>query len=215
MRSTVNEKLAWIATLIRSNTGITKKLSLDDMADGVDEVYTAGIAKGREVGISEGKNIGRQEGKEEGILEGKLIGIDEGIESVPFRVHKIIVGNDLTSGTNTILSDNDFIKEHYADEGFILQVISLQNHTEVPAFGYFYSGNRAFFTAGSYTYYGATLCATSSSFVARTVTGPCTNPTYSGGAYVEPAGNVMFIANATNATLRAGDYLIILSVAEV
>ena len=44
----VNEKMTAIADAIRDKTGGTKKLGLDAMTAGIDEVYTAGIEQGKQ-----------------------------------------------------------------------------------------------------------------------------------------------------------------------
>ena len=217
MRSTVNEKLTWIATLIRSNTGITKKLSLDDMAVGVDEVMVAGIARGREDGISTGKNIGGQEGIEEGKFIGRLEGLEEGIESVPFRVHKILLGNDLTSGTNTLLTGNQFIKDHYQDKGFMVQYINLfVKQQGTIQLGYGVCANRGTLPSGDGYIYGYCMH--------RGTGGAASNYSYKhtytdDGCYGVPKvnanGDITVRCESTKNVLTAGEYLIILSVAEV
>lgn len=45
---TVNKKMTAIANAIRSRTGETEKLSLDDMASGVNDVYDVGYAVGEQ-----------------------------------------------------------------------------------------------------------------------------------------------------------------------
>lgn len=49
--STVNEKMTAIADNIRSYTGETEKLSLDDMAESIEKVYEKGKAEGKDIQV--------------------------------------------------------------------------------------------------------------------------------------------------------------------
>ena len=68
--ATVNEKLTAIADAIRTKTGGTGKLNLDQMAAGVTDVYQAGYNAGAGTGgggnYDEGYNAGLAEGIEQG-----------------------------------------------------------------------------------------------------------------------------------------------------
>lgn len=69
----VAEKLTAIADKIRENSTIEGKLTLDDMAWGVENVYSHGYGIGYSLGENDGIYIGKSEGK----LEGKKDAYDE------------------------------------------------------------------------------------------------------------------------------------------
>ena len=159
-----------------------EKMGLDAMASGVHSVYVQGHHDGAS------------------------------LNNVPFEVHKITIANDLTSGENILLANNDFIKNHYTKEGFSIQLISLTANTTGPAVSYAYNGNRHFHND---------VCGVMAVLTAsggngnRHTTGNCYTVNYGNIPYVDANGNVKQINTTTNGLLRAGDYLIILSVAEV
>lgn len=206
--STVNEKMTTLANRIRNYSDRTGKLSIDDMAIAVEDVYVFGMVAGRTQGY--------EQGYENGWAAGLANGREEGKASVPFEVHKITVASDLTSGNNILFSNNDFIKEHYADDGFYFQLISITEHTTGFALGYAYNGNRAVSKVGTYNYCGfqANLGGGTSINVKAT-TGNCTTANWNAVPYVTDSGDVCMNNNTTNGTVQAGDYLLILSVAEV
>lgn len=57
--ATVNEKMTAIADAIRHYVPITEKLTLDDMASGIKEVYEVGEGDGRSLGYEEGTETGK------------------------------------------------------------------------------------------------------------------------------------------------------------
>lgn len=67
---TVNKKMTAIADAIRSRTRETEKLSLDDMASGVNDVYDVGYSAGH----TEGYNQGYTEGEDYGMANGVTLG---------------------------------------------------------------------------------------------------------------------------------------------
>ena len=131
----------------------------------------------------------------------------------------ITVSSALGAGTNknqVILSGNDFVKAHYADDGFFAIWIPL-NATAAAASGVagmVYQGNRAIITTKA-TYYGGFIRSS----------GETANPGYmvatakiSGNGYnvslrANSAGNInLYVAAAY--TVPAGDYLLVLGLAE-
>lgn len=134
------------------------------------------------------------------------------VENQQMEVHKITIASDLTSGANTLLANNAFIKENYNKPGFSIQLISLMENTTGPAVGYAYNGNRQF----QNNVCGIMIVLSSSNDNNyRATTGNCYTANYSNVPYVGNEGNVKMQNSSTNGTLKAGDYLIILSVAEV
>lgn len=73
----VAEILTSLASAIRDYTGITKKLSLDDMVGGVTQTYNTGYGMGYEAGENDGYTNGHYDGMEEGIEQGKRDAYDE------------------------------------------------------------------------------------------------------------------------------------------
>jgi len=133
-------------------------------------------------------------------------------EPQKIEVHQITVASDLTSGENTLLSNNEFIQKNYTEPGFSIQLISLAANTTGPAVGYAYHGNRQF--QNNVSGVMIVLSASGTNHY-RAATGNCSTVNYSNVPYVDSDGNVKMQNSSTNGTLKAGDYLIILSVAEV
>ena len=80
----VAEKLTAIADAIRNHLPISNPLTLDDMAEKVPDVYSAGIVDGYEDGESDGWSLGYDAGYDygfdEGYTEGETFGTETGIE---------------------------------------------------------------------------------------------------------------------------------------
>lgn len=74
----VAEKLTAIADNIRSHTDNADKLTLDDMAKGVTEVYDVGIAQGQDTGYEIGYTNGYIVGEENGYYDGYYDGYSDG-----------------------------------------------------------------------------------------------------------------------------------------
>lgn len=208
--STVNEKMTTLASRIRNYSDRTGKLSIDDMAIAVEDVYVFGMVAGRTQGY--------EQGYENGWADGLANGREEGKASVPFEVHKITVASDLISGANTLLANNEFVKKHYADEGFTIQLISLQTRQNVLATAYAYNSNRQLLMYGSNnaTVYGIQISTTATNgYQTKAATSNVSTLTWSGVPAVNADGNVLIRASSGSYELLAGDYLLILSVAEV
>ena len=73
----VAEILTALASAIRDYTGITKKLSLDEMIGGVNQTYDTGYGLGYELGENDGYTNGHYDGMEEGYYVGKKDAYDE------------------------------------------------------------------------------------------------------------------------------------------
>lgn len=196
--STVNKKMTAIADAIRMYTGGAEPLSLDAMEEGIhiSNTYT----------------------KEHYLFEGRMLGFEEGKASVQ-EVHKITIAEDNASSTAVAtwwLTNNEFVKKHYTDDGFILQLISLQAHADGDALCYAYNGNRQIMALGENNVCGFRLSRTTSNTTnVATVNGNCLSSGYTGIPYVKADGSVVSIHRSGNTALKAGDYLLILSVAEV
>lgn len=70
----VQEKMTAIAEAIRTRTGETKKLGLDEMAAGVDTVYDKGYEEGYTGGYEAGQVAGWSDGYDTGYTEGETDG---------------------------------------------------------------------------------------------------------------------------------------------
>lgn len=131
----------------------------------------------------------------------------------------ITVSSALGAGTNenqVILSGNDFVKAHYADDNFFAMWVPLNATTAAAngVAGFVYQGNRALLTAKK-TVYGGFFRST----------GETANPGYmiatakiSGNGYnvslrANSAGNINLYV-ASTFTVPAGDYLLVLGLAE-
>ena len=135
------------------------------------------------------------------------------------QVHTMVVDQDSTTDSAMAqwwLTDNDFVKNHYADPGFSVQIIPLQTYTEGYAISYSYHGNRALMNLGGKAIHGFQLNRTNTNSTnVQTISGDCVEGTsYLGIPYVKADGSVVSIHKGGNTTLRAGQYLVILAVAE-
>lgn len=135
------------------------------------------------------------------------------------EVHKITIAEDNAGSANVAtwwLKDNDFVKKHYADPGFMLQLISLQAHAEGDCVCYAYNGNRRMMALGESLVCGYRISrtATNTSNVGTT-TDNCYTGNYQGVPYAKSDGSVVSIHKTGSSALKAGDYLLVLSVVEV
>ena len=81
----VNEKMTDLANSIRAKTGGTEKLSLEQMAGGVDEVYSIGRLQGYNEGYDIGYDTGHSTGEKRGYNEGREAGQEEGQNDIIIR----------------------------------------------------------------------------------------------------------------------------------
>lgn len=136
-----------------------------------------------------------------------------------YHVIPITLDTALGAGTainKNILSGNTFVKQHYADEGFFAMWIPL-NATVAAASGVagmVYHGNRAMLTTKT-TYYGSFIRSTGETANAAYT---ANNVKISGNGYnvslrANSSGNINLYV-AANCTVPAGDYLLVLAVAD-
>lgn len=195
----VNEKLTAIADAIRSYTRNSEKLGLDDMVSGVADVYRTGLSIGGESGYKQGYNTGFSVGQ----------------NSKLFEVHKITVASDLSSGYNVLLSNNQFIKDHYQDDGFVVTITPLTP----PASGvagqicYCYSANRPYCYTNDEDVCQIRVITNATAVSFSRGTSKANEASYNGFLYVNSAGEVK-MQNTASVVLNAGDYLIMLAVVE-
>ena len=186
--STVNEKLTAIADAIRMYTGGAEPLTLDAMAEGI--------------------HIGNTYTKEHYLFEGRILGFEEGKASVQ-EVHRHTVPSDQTSGTYTFLANNEFIKNNYTKDGLCIQIFYLPPYKDGNGASYAYTGNIAIPSI-------STGEATKNSFMLNVRDdGTFRVRVDANVPYFDESGNLLMTTSTTNGILKAGDYLIILSVAEV
>lgn len=189
------QKLTAIADAIRLGTGrYDEKVGLDAMPQAIRD------------GIADAE------------IRGYYEGIPNAIRTVR-EVHKITIAEDNAGDANTAtwwLKDNQFVIDHYADEGFMLQLISLQAYAEGYAVCYAYNGNRQMAALGENLVCGYRMSrTTNNTLTTATTTGNCYTGNYAGVPYVKTDGSVVSIHKTGGTALLAGDYLLILSVAEV
>ena len=189
----VYQSLTDIADTIRGYTGGKEKLSLSEMISGIDDVYL--------IGLRFGENSSNNTNK-------------------PFEVHKITVASDSPSAQTATywLRNSEFVKQHCNDAGFTIQLISLQAFTDGYAVGYGYNGNRQVMDNGGSLITGFQIYRTSSNSISIKAEGGggvnLANK-YTGIPYAKEDGSILSIHGSGSTQLRAGDYLLILSVAEV
>jgi hypothetical protein len=151
---------------------------------------------------------GESEAYQMGYTDGYDIGFAAG-EKSKMEVHKITVPSDQTSGTYTLLANNEFIKNNYTKDGFFIQLISLPPYAVGDGAAYAYNGNILIPANG-------TGDKTADKFMLnRREDGEFRVRTVANVPYFNANGNVLMATSTTNGILKAGDYLLILSVAEV
>lgn len=138
----------------------------------------------------------------------------QNIHSIP-----ITLSSDVGNGTaknQAILTGNDFVKAHYADEGFFAVLLPLNATTAAPSgvAGMVYHGNRALFTTKS-TYYGVFLKSTgeTANAAATTATTKISGNGYNVSLRANSSGNINLYV-AANYTVPAGNYLLVLGLVE-
>ena len=148
-------------------------------------------------------------GKEEGIQQGYDIGFLDGQASKPFEVHKITIASDLTSGTYKFLENNAFIANNFEEPGLCIQIFRLPPYAVGNGVSYAYTGNISIpsISTGEVTKNSFMLNVRDDGVFRARVD--------SNVPYFDENGNLLMITSTTNGILKAGDYLVILSVAEV
>ena len=148
-----------------------------------------------------------------------LVQVNVPVPATKMVVIPITISTALGAGANknqVIVTGNDFVKQHYADDSFFGMWIPLNATTAAASgiAGMGYQGNRAIITTKA-TYYGGFIRST----------GEAANPSYmvatakiSGSGYnvslrANSSGNInLYVAAAY--TVPAGDYLLVLGLAE-
>ena len=140
------------------------------------------------------------------------------VENQLMEVHRITVANDLTSASATfLLTNNQFVADHWDDTGFMIQLVPLNAIASGYGSVYAFNGNREIMNNGSSKLYGSNLHLNLSGGIGVSTA----NKNSSGGNYDSvpfvdsTRTGIATINNTTSGTLKAGDYLLILSVAEV
>ena len=129
--------------------------------------------------------------------------------NVAVEIVKVTVSSDKTSAFN-ILTGNQFLANHYADSGFFMFLIALDNITSTDSVVVNMSSNIMFSNSAQYgfgvrTYNGGVaLVPVAQSVASKT-------PVYNGCMYYTDTGNLRVYATS-NRILRAGNYAIIMGV---
>ena len=131
------------------------------------------------------------------------------------EVHKITVASDLSSGYNVLLSNNQFIKDHYQDDGFVVTLTPLTPPTSGVngQICYGYAANRPYLYSDSGHCYKIRAVTTTTLVSFSRDNKKAYESSYDGILYVNSAGEVK-MQNTASVVLNAGDYLIMLSVVE-
>lgn len=130
------------------------------------------------------------------------------------EVHEITVDSTLTSGTVTLLSGNEFIKNNYTKMGFKIQLISQSTKQGERAIAYAFNGKKSLLYNGTSYIYGCVMCSGASSHSHGVSTANCVTANTNGVPYVNSSGDVLIYTNANSIPLTAGKYHIVLAVVE-
>ena len=143
-----------------------------------------------------------------------------------FKTVTFTLAENTTQGTpTTLLSEDDFIKEHYADEGFfayVIPVTPIAIGTTNYTYRYLYCSNRAFQTnsSGTTSYYGLCINGTSSTNAGLDSLAVKEKPQYTFNThlYADDTGGLYFQAGANVGTstaiyeMVAGEYIAVMGV---
>lgn len=150
--------------------------------------------------------------------ETAIVGVSTGGGSNNFHIIPITLSSAYTGAAaeHTILSGNEFVKAHYADEGFFAMWIPLNTPTaaESGTAGFIYHSNRAMLHTNSAVY---AVFARSTSPTANSGWMPNTNKVSGSGYNVSfranSKGNLIMYRSATY-TIPAGEYRLVLGLVE-
>lgn len=238
----LTDKLVAIANAIRAKTGKTGALSLERMATEISGITTGITPSGTKVITSNGTHDvtefanARVEVSSGGINPvGTLLIVENGVYDVTeFAAVDVAVptgGSDnyhvlpitlsglggTAAKNNVILSGNEFVKAHYADEAFFVMLLPLNAADSVQAAAtttFIYTGNRAIANSKSIVYGTRTIGAGASSYAsAQNATAKISGSGYNISLRATSAGNIS-IYTAANMYVPAGNYLLILALAE-
>ena len=93
------------------------------------------------------------------------------------EIHPITISAKQTNTTVSLLTGNSFIAEHYADEGLLVCLVSLNNLSGVTnTIGAIYHGNRNTLTYSGSSSYGNFTYAVKSTYVTTLTAGNCNVP---------------------------------------
>ena len=143
----------------------------------------------------------------------------EGLPAQRMAVIPIALDSALGNGANsnhTLLSGHDFVKNHYADEGFTalwLPVTHAASASEAEVIGPGFHANRPVFTTNT-AYYGTFMrsSGTTGAPARLVITVPLNGTGYNVSFRADSAGNLKLYVSSTY-TVPPGDYLLVLLVA--
>lgn len=206
--TTLNALFTAIANAIRGKTGGTGKIVADDFPGAISALDTSGITPtGTKTITTNGTHDVTQ-------FASALVNVPVPAEKMV--VLPITISEDLGAGTNKnqpIVTGNDFVKQHYADDGFAGILVPLSGDSINAASGvvtFVYHGNRPLIKTSA-TYYG---CFTKSNGPSSYTAVQPNNAKINAKGYnvsfrVDSAGTVNLYV-ASNFTVKAGNYLLVL-----
>lgn len=240
--STLNALFTAIANSIRGKTGGSGKIVADDFPTMIDGLDTSGITPtGTKTITTNGSHDVTAYATAQVIVPASGITpsgtksittngthdvtdyasaqVNVPVPATQMVVLPITISTDLGAGENknqALVTGNDFVEQHYADEGFFAMWIPLNATTAVASgvAGMVYQGNRAVLTTKS-TYYGGFIRSTgeTASPGYMTATAKISGSGYNVSLRANSSGNINLYV-AANYTVPAGDYLLVLGLAE-
>lgn len=206
--TTLNALFTAIANAIRGKTGGTGKIVADDFPGAISALDTSGITPtGTKTITTNGTHDVTQ-------FASALVNVPVPAEKMV--VLPITISADLGAGTNKnqpIVTGNDFVKQHYADDGFAGILVPLSGDSIDAASGvvtFVYHGNRPLIKTSA-TYYG---CFTKSNGPSSATAVQPNNSKINAKGYnvslrVDSTG-VVNLYVASSFTVKAGNYLLVL-----